>query len=49
MCLEKLGYAYGDINPQNVMINGNNKLKLIDFNHLLEISANLDVGYKPYV
>ncbi|KAK2599066.1 hypothetical protein QQS21_005472 [Conoideocrella luteorostrata] len=48
-CLEELGYAHGDINPQNILVDRNDELKLIDFDHSLEIGADLDVGYEPYV
>jgi Ser/Thr protein kinase RdoA (MazF antagonist) len=49
MCLEELGCAHGDINPQNVIIDGNNELELIDADHSLDLSADLDVGCEPCV
>ncbi|KAG8416798.1 hypothetical protein J3459_013628 [Metarhizium acridum] len=47
--VESLGYAHGDINPQNVLLDDNDGLKLIDFDHSLLIGDRLDVGYEPYV
>ena len=48
-CLEDLGYAHGDINPQNVLVADDDQLKLIDFDHSLQVGDPLDVGYEPYV
>lgn len=48
-CIENLGYAHGDINPQNVLVDDNDGLKLIDFDHALPIGDPVDVGYEPYV
>ncbi|KID93770.1 protein kinase domain-containing protein, partial [Metarhizium majus ARSEF 297] len=48
-CVENLGYAHGDINPQNVLVDDNDQLKLIDFDHALPIGDRLDVGYEPYI
>ena len=48
-CLESLGYAHGDINPQNILFDGNDQVKLIDFDHSLKFGDMLDVGYEPYV
>ncbi|KAH0592480.1 hypothetical protein MHUMG1_09751 [Metarhizium humberi] len=48
-CIENLGYAHGDINPQNVLVDDNDQLKLIDFDHALPIGDPVDVGYEPYV
>jgi serine/threonine protein kinase len=48
-CLETLGYAHGDINPQNILLTDNDQVKLIDFDHSLRVGEMLDVGYEPYV
>ncbi|KAI0172809.1 hypothetical protein GGR52DRAFT_546159 [Hypoxylon sp. FL1284] len=47
--LEAHGYAHGDINPQNILLDGQDRLKLIDFDHSLKTGDHLDVGYEPYV
>ncbi|KAK3190508.1 hypothetical protein K4F52_003529 [Lecanicillium sp. MT-2017a] len=46
---EAVGYAHGDINPQNILLDNDDNLKLIDFDHALRIGEALDVGYEPYV
>ncbi|KAJ2977424.1 hypothetical protein NQ176_g4374 [Zarea fungicola] len=48
-CLEKLGYSHGDINPQNILFDDEDNLRLIDFDHSLKVGDELDVGYEPYV
>ncbi|KJZ70464.1 hypothetical protein HIM_10136 [Hirsutella minnesotensis 3608] len=48
-CLEALGYAHGDINPQNILFDSFDQVKLIDFDHTLKAGEALDVGYEPYV
>lgn len=48
-CLEHSGLAHGDINPQNILFNDADEVKLIDFDHSLKIGDSLDVGYEPYV
>ncbi|OAQ98221.1 hypothetical protein LLEC1_07853 [Akanthomyces lecanii] len=48
-CLEDLGYCHGDINPQNILIDDNDHVKLIDFDHSTKAGDSLDVGYEPYV
>ncbi|KAH8729316.1 putative Rho-associated protein kinase [Ilyonectria robusta] len=48
-CLEALGYAHGDINPQNILFDINDQVKLIDFDHSPRVGDELDVGYEPYV
>ncbi|RDL35157.1 uncharacterized protein BP5553_07088 [Venustampulla echinocandica] len=48
-CVESLGYAHGDINPRNILFDNDDQLKLIDFDHALEIGADLEVGDAPYV
>ncbi|KAI2616343.1 putative Rho-associated protein kinase [Hypoxylon sp. NC1633] len=47
--LEAHGYAHGDINPQNILLDAQDQLKLIDFDHSLKVGDDLDVGYEPYV
>ncbi|KAF4449034.1 protein kinase domain-containing protein [Fusarium austroafricanum] len=48
-CLEAIGYAHGDINPQNILFDTHDQLKLIDFDHSPKVGDDLDVGYEPYV
>ncbi|KAM0434599.1 hypothetical protein ACHAPT_003697 [Fusarium lateritium] len=48
-CLEAIGYAHGDINPQNILFDTHDQLKLIDFDHSPNVGDDLDVGYEPYV
>ncbi|KJZ71156.1 hypothetical protein HIM_09455 [Hirsutella minnesotensis 3608] len=48
-CLEALGYAHGDINPQNILLDAFDQVKLIDFDHSPKVGDALDVGYEPYV
>ncbi|KJZ70618.1 hypothetical protein HIM_10006 [Hirsutella minnesotensis 3608] len=48
-CLEALGYAHGDINPQNILLDDYDQIKLIDFDHSLRVGDMLDIGYEPYV
>lgn len=48
-CLEAVGFAHGDINPQNILLDAQDQLKPIDFDHSLCIGDALDVGYEPYV
>jgi serine/threonine protein kinase len=48
-CLEDLGFAHGDINPQNILLDAQDHLRLIDFDHSPRIGDALDVGYEPYV
>lgn len=47
--LETLGYAHSDINPQNILFDDDDQVKLIDFDHSLKVGEHLDVGYEPYV
>ncbi|OAA39417.1 protein kinase domain-containing protein [Metarhizium rileyi] len=48
-CLEAIGYSHGDINPQNILFDENDHVKLIDFDHSPKVGDELDVGYEPYV
>lgn len=48
-CLERIGYAHGDINPQNILLDAHDKVRLIDFDHAPKTGDSLDVGYEPYV
>ncbi|KAI8710649.1 Protein kinase domain-containing protein [Fusarium sp. LHS14.1] len=48
-CLEAIGYAHGDISPQNILFDTDDQLKLIDFDHSPKIGDDLDVGCEPYV
>lgn len=48
-CIESLGYAHGDINPRNILLDDEDQLKLVDFDHARKIGDDLEVGYEPYV
>ncbi|ATY60742.1 kinase domain-containing [Cordyceps militaris] len=48
-CLETLGYAHGDIDPRNILVDAEDQVRLIDFDHALRPGAELDVGEEPYV
>ncbi|KAL9038367.1 MAG: hypothetical protein Q9214_005305 [Letrouitia sp. 1 TL-2023] len=48
-CIESLGYAHGDINPQNILLDDDDQLKLVDFDHARKIGDDVEVGYEPYV
>lgn len=48
-CLEAIGYAHGDINPQNILLGAHDQLKLLDFDHSPKVGDDLNVGYEPYV
>lgn len=48
-CVESLGYAHGDINPRNILLDDKDQVKLTDFDHSLKIGDDLDVGDTPYV
>jgi hypothetical protein len=47
--LETLGLAHGDINPSNILVDEQDRLKLIDLDHTLPIGSDLEVGEEPYV
>lgn len=47
--LETLGFAHGDINPRNILIDDRDQLILIDLDHALPIGGDLEVGYESYV
>lgn len=48
-CIESLGYAHGDINPRNILLDDEDQLQLADFGHALKIGDPVEVGYEPYV
>ena len=48
-CLEARGVVHGDINPQNILLDSNDRVKLVDFDHSPHVGDMLDVGYEPYV
>jgi serine/threonine protein kinase len=48
-CIESLGYAHSDINPRNILLDDEDQLKLVDFDHAHKIDDDLEVGYEPYV
>ena len=48
-CIESLGYALGDITPRNILLDDEDQLKLVDFDHARKIGDDLEVGYEPYV
>jgi len=45
-CIESIGYTHGDI---NILIDDEDQLKLLDFDHARKIGDDLEVGYEPYV
>ncbi|KAJ4307569.1 hypothetical protein N0V84_012640 [Fusarium piperis] len=47
--IESIGYAHADINPQNILFDSHDNLRLIDFDHSLKAGEDVDVGYEPYV
>lgn len=48
-CIESIGYAHGDINPRNILLDDEDQLKLVDFDHARKIGEDIEVGYEPYV
>ncbi|KKZ62854.1 hypothetical protein EMCG_02788 [[Emmonsia] crescens] len=48
-CLESLGYTHGDLNPRNILLDNQDQLRLVDFDHAVKTGDDLDVGYEPYV
>lgn len=48
-CVESLGYAHGDLNPRNILLDDEDQLQLVDFGHALKIGDDVEVGYEPYV
>ncbi|KLJ05390.1 hypothetical protein EMPG_11137 [Blastomyces silverae] len=48
-CLESVGYAHGDLNPRNILLDNQDQLKLIDLDFALKIGDGLEVGMEPYV
>ena len=47
--LEAIGFAHGDINPFNILIDNQDQLTLVDLDHTLPIGSELEVGNEPYV
>jgi serine/threonine protein kinase len=47
--LEALGLAHGDIKPLNILVDDQDRLKLVDLDHTLLIGSDLEVGDEPYV
>lgn len=43
-CIESLGYAHGDRNPRNILLDDEDRLKLVDFDHARKIGDNLEVS-----
>jgi serine/threonine protein kinase len=41
--------VYGDINPRNILLDDEDQLKLVDFDHARKISDDLKVRYELYV
>ncbi|KAH9901757.1 putative Rho-associated protein kinase [Xylariomycetidae sp. FL2044] len=48
-CLETLGYAHGDIDPRNILVDTHDQLHLIDYDNAIRAGDRVDVGYEPYV
>ncbi|KAM5437582.1 hypothetical protein McanCB21832_002293 [Microsporum canis] len=49
VALEEVGYAHGDINPQNILFDEQDRLRLVDFDHALKVGEEVEVGVEPYV
>ena len=47
--LETFNIAHADINLRNILVDNEDQLKLVDFDHALECGNDLEVGYEPYV
>ena len=46
--LESLGYVHGDIRPPNLLLDGNDHLKIIDFDNTVAIGSIFDGCQPPY-
>ena len=46
--LEALGYVHGDIRPPNLLLDGNDHLKVIDFDNTIEAGSVFDGCQPPY-
>ena len=46
--LEALGYAHGDIRPPNLMLDGSDHLKVIDFDNAAQIGSGYEGCHPPY-
>ena len=46
--LESLGYAHGDIRPPNLMLDGNDHLKVVDFDNTAQKGSVFDGCQPPY-
>lgn len=46
--LESLGLAHGDIRPSNLLLDGEDHLKLADFDNTKTVGTEVEVGTAPY-
>ncbi|EGD92869.1 serine/threonine protein kinase [Trichophyton tonsurans CBS 112818] len=46
---ENIRYTYGDINPRDILFNDQDNVRLVNFNHILKIEEQVEVGKEPYV
>jgi atypical protein kinase C zeta type len=46
--LESLGYVHGDIRPSNLLLDGDDHLKLTDFDNTAAVGTAFEVGIAPY-
>lgn len=47
--LESLGYAHGDIRPPSILLDGEDHLKLIDFDNTAAVGTDMRTCVPPYV
>lgn len=45
--LKAIGFTHGDI--KNILVDDQDALKLVDFDHAVPIGSDIDVGYEPYI
>jgi serine/threonine protein kinase len=46
---ESLGYVHGNIRPPNLLLDGDEYLKLTDFGNAARMGDEVDVGTAPYI
>ena len=46
--LESLGYVHGDIRPPNLLLDGTDHLKVVDFDNAAKIGSDYDGCHPPY-
>jgi serine/threonine protein kinase len=48
-CFEALGYAHGDLNPWNALVDADENLRVISLGQAVRVGAGLNAGYDPYI